>query len=422
MSDRVDTMPRAFATAERAAIHASTGVNMGRQGFLAYYLVQMLSLVTGNLDRRGGNVFPARGVPAMASTEESMTSRATPWGDYRPAMGTVPGALLADLILSDEEPIRAMIVMAGNPALSIAGGERLEQAFASLELLVTIDFYRNATGEFADWVLPAADWFEREDLNFFVQGMQRKPYLQWTDAVVQPKGERKTDAWILSRILQEMNRPSLFDVPGDDWMAALWDGPLSEGGYSVAELREAKGNTIVLPDTEPGSFIAGLAPNGRFDCRSSEIESSFARADRLFEELLVESGATLKLITRRTNYMLNSALQNLKALRETRGGRTNPLYMNPGDARDRGLRDGQWVIVRNAYGELRAELEIDDDLAAGTVAMTHGFGNENASGMPVAQSMPGVNVNVLSPSGPGTFDPVGGMSQLTGIAVEVEPA
>ena len=82
----------------------------------------------------------------------------------------------------------------------------------------------------------------------------------------------------------------------------------------------------------------------------------------------------------------------------------------------------QIVRVRNEYGELRAALALDELLREGVVAMSHGFGNERTSGMPTAQSMPGVNVNELSPTGAGTFDPLGGMSQLTGIRVEVEAA
>jgi hypothetical protein len=53
--------------------------------------------------------------------------------------------------------------------------------------------------------------------------------------------------------------------------------------------------------------------------------------------------------------------------------------------------------------------------------MTHGFGNASTSGMPGAQAHAGVNVNVLAPHGPGTFDPVSCMSQVTGIPVDVRP-
>jgi anaerobic selenocysteine-containing dehydrogenase len=148
----------------------------------------------------------------------------------------------------------------------------------------------------------------------------------------------------------------------------------------------------------------------------------FERAESIFEDLVGEAGRSLKLITRRTNYMLNSGFQNVKVLRDAKGGRTNPLFMNPRDALDRGLREGQWVIVRNENGEIRAELGLDERLREGVVAMSHGFGNERTTGMPVAQAQPGVNVNILSPTGMDSFDPIGGMGHLTGIGVEVEAA
>jgi anaerobic selenocysteine-containing dehydrogenase len=416
---KIRELAHGFASARAAAIHVSTAVNMGRQGALAYYLAQMLSLVTGNLDRAGGNILPARGVPPMALPPEASSVRATAWGDYRPARGTPPGSLLADMILTDDEPIRAVFVVAGNPVLSIGGGPRLAEAFASLELLVCVDYYRNATGQHAGWVLPAADWFEREDLNYFVQGVQRRPYLQWTPPVVAPREERRTDAWIFSRLQQQMGLPSLLDVPGGDMMAALWNGRLAETGHSIDALREAPGHVALLSEAAPGGFLRRFAGGGRFDACPPAIRAGLARAEQIFAGLAAESRDRLKLITRRTNTMLNSGFQNVKALREMRGAQTNPLYMNPRDAQARGLSDGQRVTVRNEHGELRAALALDEHLRGGVVAMSHGFGNEHASGMPVAQAMPGVNVNALSPTGAGSFDPIGGMGHLTGIPVDV---
>jgi anaerobic selenocysteine-containing dehydrogenase len=416
---RIRELAHGFAAARAAAIHVSTGANMGRQGALAYYLAQMLSLVTGNLDRAGGNILPARGVPPMVLPPDASRVRTTPWGDYRPARGTPPGSLLADMILTGDEPIRAMFVVAGNPVLSIGGGLRLAEAFESLELLVCVDYYRNATGEHADWVLPAADWFEREDLNYFVQGVQRRPYLQWTPPVVAPREERRTEAEIFSRLQQQLGMPSLLDVPGGDMMAALWNGRLAETGHSIPALREAPGHVALLPEAAPGGFVRRIAGGARFDACPTAIRASLARAAAIFADLAAESRGGLKLITRRTHTMLNSGFQNVKALREMRGAHTNPLYMNPRDAGARGLSEGQPVTVRNAHGELRAELALDAALREGVVAMSHGFGNQRTTGMPVAQAMPGVNVNALSPTGAGSFDPIGGMGHLTGIPVEV---
>ena len=418
-AETIREVARDFSRAASASIHISTGVNMGQQGALAYWLAQMLSLVTGNLDRRGGNIIASRAFAGMEMAEEPELEE-TKWGVYRPSRGsTPPGSLIADMIRDEEKPIRALFVIAGNPLLSIGGEDRMREAFAGLELLVSIDFYRNATAELADWVLPAADWFEREDLNFFVQGVQRAPYLQWTDRVVAPTHQRKEDWWILSRIQQEMGLLSLFDLPGDDVMTALWDGRLAEGGYSIEALREAPGGVVEIPQAPHGGFLERVGGDEGFDCCPDALSSTMARAESLFEQLDGEGENQLKLITRRTHHMLNSALQNMKVLKTAAGSRNNPLYMNPDDARARDFDEGQTVRVRNAHGELLAELAFDVRLREGVVAMSHGFGNDRTPGMPVAQAHPGVNVNRLSPSGAGSFDPVSGMEHLTGIAVEV---
>jgi len=410
-----------LAEAPHAAVHMSTGVNMGQQGALAYWLVQMLSLVTGNLDRAGGNIFSARAVPPMLAGEPTPL-RNTKWGDYRPPRGTPPGGLLADMILDDANPIRALFVIAGNPLLSIAGGDRLRGALSGLDLLVSTDFYRNATAELAHWALPAADWFEREDLNYFVQGVQREPYLQWTDSLVEPQGERREDWWILSRIQQALGFPSLFDIPGGDALKALWNGRLEETGHSVDAIRSAPDGIIVLPQAEPGGSLEQIATTmtGKiFDMCPDALLATLERAEPIFESLSGEASGQLKLITRRTHHMLNSSLQNLKRLKTDKGARTNPLYMSPQDASDRDLEAGDFVIVRNDHGQVIAELALDANLRPGVVAMSHGFGNDRTPGMPTAQAFPGVNVNALSPSGAGSFDPVSAMSHLTGIAVEV---
>ena len=75
----------------------------------------------------------------------------------------------------------------------MGSGRELEDALRSLDLLVTIDLYRNATGELADYVLPATDQFEREDLNTFVQGVQGTPFVQWTGKVTEPAGEQREE-------------------------------------------------------------------------------------------------------------------------------------------------------------------------------------------------------------------------------------
>lgn len=419
--EKVVAMAQEFAGAPRASVHVSTGVNMGRQGALAYWLTTMLSLLTGNFDRSGGNVVATRATappPAPRGTDESSFVD-TPFGRYRPTQGGHPGALLASMIREGEPPIRALVSLAGNPVLSIGGGDDLAEALADLDLLVTVDFYRNATGELADHVLPTRDWFEREDLNTFVQGTQVTPFVQWTGPVVEPRGERRTEQSIFAELADRMGHAPVFG-PDGDVLSMLYDASLAEHGLSMADLRASDDGVAVLAPTEPGGFLDRATADGTLDGAPAMLEPARRRAQAQFEELLAEPEHQLKLITRRTSHTINSAMQNVKRLKKGLGA-DNPLFLSPADAERLRVADGSRVRVSNPFGTIEAKAQIDDTLRPGVVAMTHGFGNARTDGQPVAQRFPGVNVNALSPTGPGTFDPVSTMSQLTGIPVEVAP-
>lgn len=416
----IAAMARDFATAPSASAHCSTGVNMGRHGTLAYWLLQLLVLLTGNLDRRGGNIAVTAGVAPLPLLRDTTLAsfEDTPWGAYRPASSLQPGALLEAMIREGDPPIRALVVVAGNPALSMGGGDRLAAALADLDLLVSLDFYRNATAELGDLVLPVTDWYEREDLNTFVQGTQLDPYLQWSGPLVAPVGERRSEQWILAELGARMGLPMMYD--GDtDLLAMMVDGDLAGHGLSLDGLRAADRGVAVLAPTEPGGFLDRVTTDGTVAGHPDMLAPARERAAALFAELAAEPPHQLKLITRRTSHTLNSAMQNVEVLK-AKGAADNPLHLSPSDAERLGVLDGGKVRVRNDHGELEATAKLDATLRPGVVAMTHGFGNAATPGMPVAQAHPGVNVNVLAPTGPGTIDPTSAMSQLTGIAVEVE--
>jgi formate dehydrogenase len=418
-AEQIAELAQAFAAANGASIHVSTGLNMGRQGALGYWLAQMLVLLTGNLDRIGGNYFPARGLPIAPTpvdrTEASFVD--TKWGAYRPTVGMMPAALLADFIEDDDEPLRALVVVAGNPALSIGGSERLQEALRSLDLLVTIDLYRNATGELADYVLPGTDQFEREDLNIFVQGVQQTPYVQWTAKVTEPDAEQREEWRFLAELLAAVGRPVALDASLDDPLPLVFDGGLGMVGVSIAQLRAGDG-VAVLPEAGPGDSVAQLRLDAPLECVPDGLRSTLARGHELYAQLQSEPPDGFKLITRRTQHMLNSALQNVEKLK-ARGADSNPLWIHPDDAERLGLGPDDLAEVTNAHGTVRTPVRLDPNLRPGVVAMTHGFGNQSTAGMPNAQAYPGVNVNLLGPSGAGSFDPVSGMLQLTGIPVAV---
>ncbi|MCZ6508671.1 MAG: molybdopterin-dependent oxidoreductase, partial [Acidobacteria bacterium] len=374
----IATLARDFATAPSASIHMSTGLNMGRQGTLAYWLVHALSFVTGNLDRRGGNIL-SEGFYFNAKAGRSRIEDGyhdTAWGTLR--KGALPGNLIAEEILDSQRPIRALFVTAGNPVLSIAGEEKIRRAFESLDLLVTVDIYRNATGEMADYVLPATDMFEREDLNLNGLGLQHRPWVQWTPRVVEARAERREEWWIFSRLCQEMGLSSALDADPSEVRTGLWgklDHMLRTRGHSLEEL-EASRHGIRFADHAPGSFFERhiQTEDRRMDCCPPAFADALDRAEKLFREL-EETPLGLSLITRRDKYMHNSWYSNVESLEPPYHDRTF-LYMHPSDAGERGLSEGEMALLRNENGEIEVEVRFDSALLAGVVAVPHGWGNK----------------------------------------------
>ncbi|XOV81940.1 MAG: molybdopterin-dependent oxidoreductase [bacterium] len=408
-----------FAQAEGAAVHMSTGANMGRQGTFAYWLVQMLSLITGNLGARGGNIYSPGYFPA-ATVGKPKTDNPfydTEFGELRRIAGSLPGNLLVEHI--EAGLVKGLVCMSGNPILSMGGETRLQAALKKLDLLIVIDIYSNATATYADYVLPATDWLERSDVNSLSLGFQPEPYVQYTDAVVPPKFERRPEWWIFARLMQAMGFPSLLDQDNANPMAKI-DRQLESSNLSLTHLQSQQSNTVVLPLPSPDLlFELGVQREGsKVDCFPPLIERGVATCNDIFTQFQNEPADTLKLITLRTNYMVNSWMHNLPALKRD-VALDNPLHMHPADTERLRLEDGTEVRVASAHGDIIATVIADQDLRPGVVAMTHGWGHGGNNRLHVASNHPGTNVNAILPTGPGSFDPLSNMSFMTGIPVTV---
>lgn len=428
-ADAIKALARDFASADSAAAHMATGVNMGRQGALAYWLLNVLVFVTGNLGRKGGSYFskgfyersPGAG---RSRGEDGDGYLETSHGQVRKPGGvgvTLPGNLIAEYIEDPADPIKAMVVNGGNPLLSIGGEDKMAQAFSSLDLLVVVDIYRNATAEYADYILPAAGALEREDINIVGIGMQHRPFVQYTDAVVPPQFERKPEWWIYAKLAQAMGFGSVLD---DGETPDLWgqvNAMLKSRGHSMDALIEEE--IIVLEPSRPEAFFDEViqTEDQRVDCFPEMLGASRERMAAIFAELDSEARDQLKLITLRDAHIMNTWYANLPKMKG-RGRDRNFLHMHPDDAGARQLKDGAAVAVRTPYGAREIELKLTDEMMPGVVAINHGWGHANAPGLSFAQKTPGVNANALLPSGPGSFDPFSNQAHMTGIRVEVSAA
>ena len=410
-----------FAGAARAAAHMSTGVNQGRQGTLAYWLLQMLTFVTGNLDEPGGNV-PSQGYYDIAAKGRRDYAAGFIDGEFgRMRTGELPGGLLSHYILDSKEPVKALFVIGGNPLLSLPGEAALEKAFGALELLVVIDIYPTATGEYAHWLLPATDQFERGDIGISGLSMQVDPWVQFTPPVVAAQHERREEWWIFARLAQQLGLSSLLDDPNHQ--ESKWgrvDHMLASSGVTRADLMANPRGLPAGAGLSPGALYTDLiqTPDGRLDCCPDAFGDAIDRCEEILNALLAEPPGQIRLISRRDSRMHNSWYANVPGMK--RGKRSeNRLAINPADAERLGIEDGTPVTVTSTWGEIVVSAELDEALRRGVVSLEHGWGLQPSLRLSLAR--PGVNVNRVMPHGEDSFDELSNQQFLTGVPVTVAP-
>jgi anaerobic selenocysteine-containing dehydrogenase len=195
-AEHIYALASALRTARRAALHMSVGVNQGPFGTLSYIALHALAYLTGHCDRQGGLLFHPLAVwmaeiaCRLGAGMAPVTSRI---GNFESILGTLPGGILADEILTPGgEQIRALLVVAGNPLLSIPGEARLRQALPRLDVLVCVDLFTNATGSMADLLLPTTSWLERWDVATTTVMFQHAAMLQYTGPLRRAPGAARS--------------------------------------------------------------------------------------------------------------------------------------------------------------------------------------------------------------------------------------
>ena len=206
-----------YFRARGAAIYMSTGVNMGPFGSIAYWLVQGINYLSGNLDRQGGLLVPEGAIHWLQLARRLVAgdpdARTSVHG-WPQLAGCFPVAALPEEILQQApDRIRALFISAGNPLHSTPHPD-WQRALQQLELVVCVDIYKNETAAVAaDYLLPATDMLERSDFPLSHMPLQTEPLAQYTGPVLQPKFERREEWRIFTDILMASGAPRLPDKP-----------------------------------------------------------------------------------------------------------------------------------------------------------------------------------------------------------------
>lgn len=442
-----------YIAAGASAIVTGTGLGMGRHGTLAHWIAEVINAISGNLDRRGGTLL-GEGMFDFAAyaKKQNLFQRVqrSRVGGFRELNGGFPGGILADEILKPgKEQIKALFVTGGNPLMTMPNAARLRKALGELELLVVTDIYLNETASLAHYVLPATSPLERADLPFVFPlflGMQSKPYIAATDAVVEPPGEQRDEATIYTQLARSSGI-SLFGAKPLQWIMQLmlWgNAPFRRGRQpslpvrlildlvlrsgKVGRFRDVANQPQGLPwrgGPKPESYLGKrvVTDDGKVHLAPEMLMQQTARLEAIFaEEGASYARGELRLISKRMHSTHNSWTQNIAELTNGEMGQTNYLYMHPEDARAKGLGEKAAADIHSRTNTIRLPVKLLETLMPGTVAIPHGWGHQHARGLGIASKLGGANVNLLSADGPEAVEQVSGMAHLTGIPVRIEPA
>lgn len=420
-AETIEKIIHEFAASPSAVMYGRLGTCAQDFGSLAQWAVQLINLLTGNLDREGGALLthPAADLLHTERAAGSYAKRHTRVRGLPEFADTLPVVALAEEILTPGEgQVRAFISVASNLVAGSPDGRQLDRAFAELDFMVSIDFYINETTRHAHIILPPASPLERSHYDYLFLIWAVRNTTRYNAPVFDKPAEARHDWEIFNALMERYARRMNLRMPrllgGDD----LPDLLLRNGAYpglSIAKLLEHP----------HGLDLGPLRPSlgERLDRARRKLEAApqalLDDIPRLLQQPLPEPDELL-LIGRRHVRSNNSWMNNYHRL--TKGKSNHQLLMNPQDMAARSMSDGMLAEVRTDIGGIRVVVKASDDLTPGVACLPHGWGQGQRDGVRLdrANTLPGASFNDISDAR--RCDGPSGNAVLNGFPISVSPA
>jgi anaerobic selenocysteine-containing dehydrogenase len=448
-SDRIQEVARLYATTKRAAIDPGNGLEHAHSASDTARSIAILISITGHLDRPGGNVVPV-GSTMPAPQDVHLRKRYTQeWVDklvapefpkaFQPFVeGTSSAYFRAfESVLTEKPyPVRTIIAPGTQPTVSTRGSRKVVEALQKLDFFVVIDVMNTAEMAYADMVVPVATPYETDHpFEFTINWIMAR------NKVIEPLGEYKSmyEFWLELGVRMGYG--------ADFWngsMEACMNEQLLPLGITIDDLRSHP-TGIVYPMKQmvyekyqeifstPSPLLSKkpFLPQGKVAIYNTTFQREGFSPLPVWREPPESPTATPDLLKSyplifsdfHTSKVYNASwLRNVPYLREILPFPT--LQMHPDTARERGINEGDWVIVESLHGSMRLKAELIPGIRPDTVMALHGWWQGchelGLPGYPILDG--GANTNTMYSVDPDkAFDPlVTAMSSQT--LVEVRKA
>lgn len=403
-----------------AIVYGRMGVSVARYGTLNHYLIQLLNIATGNVDREGGLMFPDSIVDPVERSGTGSYGRYHQRLSGRPeVLGELPAVELApEIITEGEGQIGALMTLACNPVISAPGGRQLDEALETLDLMVSVDMYINETTRHADYILPPCGPLEKDHYPMFFTALAIRNYAVYSAPLFEKAEGAKAD-WEIMYGLECAIRTARGenDLPKKVEPRDILDQIMQSSPHeiSLAEI-EAHPNGYDMGPLKPRLPGRLKTKDGLIHC-APELPVKDLAAFRA--DFTVPAKDAFSLIGRRHIRSNNSWLHNSHRL--LKGPNRCTLMIHPDDAAGLGLTEGDMAEVFNHVGKVELPVEITEDIMPRVVSIPHGFGhNRKGVKLSVAAANPGVSMNDITD--PAIVDDLSGNAVLNGVPVKIKKA
>jgi len=460
-ADTIRRLARDLAGAHAGCVYGRIGTCTQSYGTLASWLVDVLNVLTGQLDAPGGAMFPKAAAFASNTMGSAGCGRGITTARHHSRVsgapeifGELPMTCLAEEI---ETPgpgqVRALITVAGNPVLSAPGGARLAAALDSLDFMVSLDIYRNETTRHADVILPGLSALEDSHYDVAFPQFSFRNHARFSEPVFEPtlppewqtllrlaaiaKGlGAQADVLALDDelVAEEVrkhagdNTPQVLQALGSrKGPERLLDLALRSGPYGdlfgikpeglnldKVQAASAPGIGIDLGPLQPRVPEVLRTPSGKIELAPPALLADLPRA---WADLDAQA-PPLVVIGRRDVRSNNSWMHNLPLL--AKGPFRGTALVHPDDAARHGVSDGALARLAGPGGSVQVTVELSDNLMPGVVSLPHGWGHDlPGAQLGVAAERPGANLNALLEIA--ARDPLSGNAVLSGVPVTLAP-
>lgn len=423
-AETIRDLARQFGSAKSASIYGRTGTCTQRYGTLANILMHLVAIVTGNLDSEGGLSFGYGFIEGAGPKMGIIKSRTTGMPDVG---GSLPStALPSDIEQPGDEQVRALMMVGANPALAAPAGGRLCEAVQQLDLFFSLDLYINESNRFADYILPCATMWEREDVPFLgMLGMMLRPSMYATAPVIERQGEVKEEWEIFFELCNRLGKSEATAVTPRDMI----DGIIRKSrfgdqfgnnldGLNYEKLLKDYPNGVELLEHMPVGVLEKFVGNDDKLIRLA-APAFISEMEYLFkDDFYGDPQFPLQLHSLREVLTHNSWMHNAKSLAKSRWD--HYARISAEDADRYGIEDNSEIWIRSPYGKVRTTARISKKISPGNVALPHGWGHHG--GWQIANQRGGVNANILASDNPADSDRVSGGSVLNGIPINITSA